>query len=68
MAKAKARGRAGVESPIDFVLALSIPSTDARPRASDSSAPRGTSHKAQTGRTVGSVLLGEEGSGDRGVP
>ena len=66
MAKAKAPYLAGVSSPVALVPSLSIPSTDARSRASDSSAPVGTSRKAQMGRMARSSLLSEEGLGDRG--
>jgi hypothetical protein len=69
MAKAKvALAQAVVEALIALALALSTPSTDARARASGNSVPGGTSHKAQTDHTVGGLLLGEEGPGDRGVP
>ena len=67
MAKAKARGQAGMETPLALVPSLSTPSTDARSRLSGSSAPRGTSRKAQMGRMEGSVPLGEEESGDKGA-
>ena len=67
MAKAKARGQAGMETPVAFVPSRTTPSTDARSRPSGSSAPWGTSHAAQMGRMAGTVLLGEEGSGDRGA-
>ena len=67
MAKAKPRGLAGLVSPVAFVPALSTPTIVARSRASGSSAPMGTSHKAQMGRMVRSSLLHEAGSGDRGV-
>lgn len=67
MAKAKAQGQVWVEHPAALVPALSNPSNGARDQASGSSAPRGTSHEAQTGRMAGFVLLGEEGSGDRGI-
>ena len=67
MAKAKAQVLAGVEPRFALVPSFSTSSTDARSRASGSSATRGTFHRAQMGRMAGSVLLGEEGSGDRGV-
>ena len=67
MAKAKARGQAGLDTPAALVPELSTPSTDARSRPSGSSEPRGTSHKAQMGRMAGSVPLGEEVLGDRGA-
>ena len=68
MAKARVRAEAVVEYPIALALGLSTPSTGVRPLASDNSARGGTSHKAQTDRMVGVRLLGEEGSGGRGVP
>lgn len=67
MAKAKVRGQVWVELPVALVPTLSNPSTGTQDRASGSSAPRGTSREAQTGRVAGFVLLGEEGSGDRGI-
>ena len=69
MAKAKAAGvQVVVQGPIALALALSTPTTGARARASGNSAPGGTSQTAQTDHMVGALLLGEEGSGDRGVP
>ena len=67
MAKSKAKELAGFASQVALVPSLSTPSIVARPRASDSSAPMGTSRKAQMGRMVRSSLLREEGSGDRGI-
>ena len=67
MAKAKAMGLTGLESPVALVPFLSTQATDGRSRASGSSAPMGTSRKAQMGRMVQSALLREEGSGDRGI-
>ena len=67
MAKAKAWGPPWVEPLAALVPALSTPSTGSRSRASGSSAPRGTSHGAQTGRMARFVPLSEEGSGDRDI-
>ena len=67
MAKAKAWGQPWVEPPAALVPVLSTPSTGAQSRASGSSAPRDTSHEAQTDRMVRFVPLGEEGSGDRDI-
>ncbi len=47
---------------------LSTQSTDAHSPQSGSSVLEDTSHMVQLGRTVGSVLLDGEGSGDTGVP
>ena len=66
MAKAKALGQVDVEYPVVLVPSPSIPSTDARSRASGSSALVGTSRKGQMGRMARSALLREEGLGDRG--
>ena len=65
MAKAKAPGQAGVQSPVALVPSPSIPSTGARSRVSGSSALVGTSRKGQMGRMARSALLREEGLGDR---
>ena len=65
-AKAKALGQVGVQAPVVFVPSPSIPSTDARPRASGSSALVGTSRKGQMGRMARFALPGEEGLGDMG--
>ena len=67
MAKAKLRGLAGLVSPVAFVPSLSTPTTVVRSRVLGSSAPMGTSRKAQMGRMVRSSLLREEESGDREV-
>ena len=66
-AKAKAKGLAGLASPVAFVPSLSTRTTVARSRVLGSSAPMGTSRKAQMDRMVRSSLLHEEGSGDRGI-
>lgn len=67
MAKAKAMGLAGLESPVALVPSLSTQATDARSRASGSSEPMDTSRQAQMGHMVRSAPLREEGSGDMGT-
>ena len=64
----KGRGWDVVPDPIVFVPSLSTPSTDAHAQPLGSSVQGDTSHKTQAGHAVGSLLLDEEGPGDRRVP